>query len=147
MKEFKEYLEKRIVKRKNPDLSRARDLIEESQRKYDALIETIEKIGIKDENANDIIESCYNILIFLIRAKLHQEGYKAEGFSAHEAEVSYLKNLNFSDTDIDFIDNLRSHRNNILYYGKRFQKENADKILEFLKNTEPKLKEILQKKS
>ena len=145
MKEFKEYLEKRVVTRKTRDLSRAKDLIEESERKYNSLKEINEKIGIKEENANDIIEACYNILIFLIRARLYKDGYKAEGFSAHQAEISYLKELDFSDADIIFMDNLRAYRNNILYYGKKFQKENAENIFRFLEKILPILKEKVQK--
>ena len=125
--------------------SRAKDLIEESERKYNSLKEINEKIGIKEENANDIIEACYNILIFLIRARLYKDGYKAEGFSAHQAEISYLKELDFSDADIIFMDNLRAYRNNILYYGKKFQKESAENIFRFLEKILPILKEKVQK--
>jgi len=61
LKEFEYYLEKGIVKKQSPDLSRARDLINESERKLDSLNLILDKIGILDSNANDLIESCYDI--------------------------------------------------------------------------------------
>lgn len=145
MKSFKEYLEKRVIKKQSPNIARATDLIEESERKYRVLRDIIAKIGLNGDNANDIIESCYNILIFLIRAQLYKKGYKAEGFSAHEAEVSYLKDLDFSDADVQIMDNLRLYRNSMLYYGKKFEKENAETLFAFLERIRPKLKKKVEK--
>ena len=64
---FKEYLDKGIIKKKNPDLSRAKDLFEEAERKFNSLNVIIEKIGLHDGNANDIIEYCYDIIINFIK--------------------------------------------------------------------------------
>lgn len=103
----------------------------------------LDKIGLNDENANDIIEDCYDILISLIRAKMLLSGFNSSGIGAHEAEVAYMKNLDFLDTEIRFMNELRYFRNGIMYYGKRFDKEYAEKVLNFLK----KIKEKLNKKS
>ena len=48
-----------------------------------------------EENANDIIENCYNILIGLIRSKMLLQGFNSSGSWAHEAEISYLRELKF----------------------------------------------------
>ena len=70
IKSFEEYLKIGIVKRITADIQRAESLILESERKHTLLPTMIDKMGIGDNNANDYIEYCYNILIFLIRAKM-----------------------------------------------------------------------------
>ena len=96
--------------------------------------ERIEKIGVRDDNANEYVEQCYDIIMFLIRAILYKEGYKSQGLGAHEAEISYLEKLHIEKKDILFIDKLRYYRNRILYYGRRFDKVYAEKVIVFLKN-------------
>ncbi len=73
------------------------------------------------------------------------DGYKAVGFSAHEAEVSYLSKLEFSESEIVFMDEIRYSRNSILYYGKKFDKDYAEKVLKFLDATYSKLRELVEK--
>ena len=53
------------------------------------------------------------------------EGYNASGLGAHEAEVSYLRVLGFSENDVQFADQLRFFRNGMLYYGTMLDKEYA----------------------
>lgn len=112
---------------------RAKNLLLESERKMNSLKENIDKVGIHDNNANDYVEYCYDILMFLIRSKLFLEGYSSSGHGAHEAEVSYVKELGFNENDTRFLNQLRYFRNRILYYGKRFDKEYAEKVVEFTK--------------
>jgi hypothetical protein len=140
MKEFSFYVEKRIIQRVNPNMSRARDLIEESERKRRSLSQLLNKIGLSDDNSNDIIEYCYDIIISLVRAKIFSAGYKSSGEGAHEAEVSYMKTLGFSEAEAKFMDDLRYFRNGIKYYGKRFGKEYAEKVLGFMETATAKLK-------
>ena len=77
--------------------------------------------------------------MFLIRSKMFETGYNSSGHGAHEAEVAYGKQLGFSDIDIVLLDQLRYFRNGILYYGKRFDKEYAEKIISFTENNYSKL--------
>ena len=79
------------------------------------------------------MEYCYDILLFLIRAKLYAEGYSSIGQGAHEAEVSYVRNLGIHEKDVQFLDQLRYFRNGILYYGKRLDAEYAEKVITFTK--------------
>lgn len=142
IKNFEEFVESGVIKKQAADKYRVKDLVEESNRKNNSLKEILEKVGLKDENANDIIESCYDILMYLIRAKLYLDGYSASGLSAHEAEVSYLKKLGFSDEDIEFMNQLRYFRNGMMYYGKRFDREYAEKVIYFLNKIRPRLKRL-----
>ena len=103
-------------------------------------MEFIEKVGIKDGSVNHIIKNSYDIIMELIRAKMLIKGYSSSGKGAHEAEVSYLRNLDFSENKVQFINQLRYFRNGIVYYGKRFDKEYSKKSITFFKKIRKKLK-------
>ena len=99
LKRFEEYLKEGVVRKGNADKERARSLIIESERKMNSLKENLEKIGIKNENANDYLEYCYDIIMFLIRAELYLKGFNSSGQGAHEAEVSYLRVMGFRENE------------------------------------------------
>ncbi len=143
VKSFEEFIKEGVVKRISPDKQRAENLFVESERKYLLLQKTIENMSIDDNNANDYVEYCYNIVLFLIRAKMLEQGYTSSGQGAHEAEVAFTRNLGFSGSEVQFLDQLRYFRNGILYYGKRLDQEYAEKIIEFTKRTYNKIKEII----
>ncbi|HJZ18651.1 MAG TPA: hypothetical protein VJ208_00940 [Candidatus Nanoarchaeia archaeon] len=145
-KDFEYYLLKGIVRKITPDMPRAKFLIEESEISFEGLKEAIQIIGINNKNANLMVKNCYDILMGLIRAKLLFEGYVSSGNYAHEAEISYLKKINFSDNEISFLNELRHFRNSVTYYGKILDKEYAEKIAEFTKKNYLKLKKLVNKK-
>ena len=142
VKFFEEFIDDGIIKKVSVDKERAKSLILESERKMKSLNENIDKIGIKDDNANDYVEYCYDILMFLIRARLYSLGYSSRGQGAHEAEVSFARNMGFGETEVQFLNQLRYFRNGILYYGTRLDKEYAEKVLEFTKINYLKLKSV-----
>lgn len=142
IKKFDWFIRENIVKKQNIDKSRAEFLIKESEKDYLCLLEMIEKLGVNEGNANTFIKSCYDILMELIRAKMLLEGYNASGFGAHEAEVSYMRVLNFNERDVQFADQIRFFRNGMLYYGTIIDKAYAEKVIEFTKKVYPKLKSI-----
>lgn len=146
IKNFNDYQKDGIVKKRYPDLSKANFLIKESEKGYSFINSIIKNIGLNEENANSIVKLCYDTLMELIRAKMLLNGYKAVGMGAHEAEVAYLREINFNENDIQFADKLRYNRNGILYYGVIFDKEYAEKVLEFMKKTHPRLMDILKPK-
>jgi len=139
LKEFEEYIKQGIVKKQSPDKPRAEFLIKESQRSYLSFLEMSKKIELTDNNANDFIKSCHDILMEVIRAKMLLEGYNASGYRAHEAEISYMRVLGFSEKDIQFADQIRYFRNGMLYYGTFLDKEYAERVIEFLKRIYLKL--------
>ena len=144
MREFNEYILEGIAKKITPDKKRALTLIEDSDKRNLFLSQVTESIEITDNNANYIIEEIYDILIGLIRAKMLLAGYSATGNYAHEAEVAYLQNIKFQETEISVMNELRQFRNGIKYYGRRYKKEEASKSIDFLKLILPKLKEMVQ---
>ncbi len=144
LKTFEEFLKDGIVRKITPDKQRSESLSAEAERKRNSLKESVEKIGVKDENANNYVEYCYDIIMFLIRAKLFSGGYSSSGQGAHEAEVSYMRNLGFDEPDVRFADEVRYFRNGILYYGKTMDEEYANKVLNFLDKVYPVLRRLLK---
>ena len=145
LKKFEEYIDQGIMRNVSINKERAKSLLLESERKFNSLKERTEKLSVKDDNANDYIEYCYDLPMHLVRAKLYCAGYCASGQGAHEAEVSYLIKLDFSEKELRFMDQLRYFRNGILYYGTRLDEEYAKKVIEFTNKQYPRLKEIVKK--
>lgn len=138
MREFESFLNEKDVKKKSKDLVRAKSLLDEAEKRK----KFVERISLSDKDANYIIENIYDVIRQLIEAKLSLEGYKSY---SHEATVSYLKKLDFSDNQIRFLDELRKIRNGIKYYGKKSDKGYTKKVLDFMKEIYGKLKEIVEK--
>lgn len=143
IKNFDEFIKENVVKKQSVDRSRAEFLIKESENSYMNLLKMVEKINVDDTNANMFVKLCYDILMELIRAKMLLEGYNASGYKAHEAEVSYLRVLNFNEREVQFIDQLRFFRNGIIYYGTQLDKIYAEKVIEFTKIMYSKLKKLI----
>jgi len=143
LRKFEDFIKQGVIKKKHPDKDRAKSLIEESDRKFKSMKKILNKVGLDNENSNDIIESCYDILTYLIRAKMLSNGFSSSGNGAHEAEVSYLRTLKFPEVEVEFMNKLRYFRNGIMYYGERFDKEYAEKVIKFLKKNRERLNNIL----
>ena len=143
MKNFEYFLNQKIVRKQIPDKSRAEFLIKEAEQNYLYLLELIKKIKISEKNANNFVKVCYDIFMEMIRAKMLVKGYYASGIGAHEAEISYLKEIGFSEGDVQFADRIRFFRNGMLYYGTILDKEYAEKVIAFTKRISLKLKRIL----
>lgn len=142
---FEDYLKKGIVKRQRQDISRARFLIQSSDISKLDLDNRIKNEGPTDINANSLIKETYDLIMELIRAKMLVSGYSSSGEGAHEAEVSFLRMLGFSENDLRFLNQIRFIRNGISYYGKIFKKEDAEDIINFLKEFYPRLRSKLSK--
>lgn len=140
---FEDYIKKGIVKKQHIDSSRANFLIQGAEISKIDLDNRIKHEGPTNINANSLIKESYDAIMELIRAKMLLEGYSASGEWAHEAEVSFLRNLGISEKDVNFLNYLRFIRNGISYYGKRFYTEDAQDVLNFLSRIYPLLKNKL----
>lgn len=141
LKSFEEFLNEGIVKRQRLDNSRASSLRQEAEKRKSFLKVMVDKIKVSDDNANYFVENSYDIIMELIRAKLLSDGFKASGINAHEAEVSYLRSLGFSEYEVRFVNELRYFRNGIIYYGRRLDADYANRVLNFLDAIYIKLRE------
>ena len=139
LKDFDEFLEDGTVRKITPDKNRANYLKEEAGKRLKFLSKLKASFGIRDDNANYIVENCYDALSELIRARMLEAGYSASGPGAHEAEVAFLRKLSFSDADIIFLNELRYFRNGILYYGKSLDRGYALKADSFTVRIFPEL--------
>jgi len=146
MRNFDGYLKEGIARKIMPDKKRADSLIENSDKRNFFFQQIIKAIEITDDNANYVIEQVYDILMELVRAKMLLSGYYASGNYAHEAEVSYLVKLGFTDYEIGTMDEIRKFRNGVKYYGRRYKKDEAEKSIDFLSSIMPKLKKLLNQK-
>jgi hypothetical protein len=135
MKRFEEYVDLGVVKKQTPNIYRADSLVFEAKLKKKFLEQVVSRTPWKEIYPNFIIDSCYDIILELIRAKLFVEGYKTD---SHEAEVSFA--LNFLPVElVMFIDELRYFRNRIKYYGKIMDRDYSKKVLHFTRKIYPML--------
>ena len=139
LKNFEEFIKEGIIKKQSPDIDRANSLIKESIKSQKFLKDISEKIGVSNDNANNIIKNTYDIIMELIRARMFMEGLNSSGYGAHEAEVSFLREIEFPESEVQIINQLRYFRNGIMYYGKSFDKEYASKVLNLLRKVKNKL--------
>ncbi len=139
LRTFEEFLQDGTVAKASPNMPRARSLAVEAGRRKRFLHEMLSKIGMSDDNANYFIESSYDIVISLLRAKMLAAGYISSGKGAHEAEVSFMRKLSFAEIDVRFMNDLRYYRNGILYYGERFDARYGKKAVDFMERMFPRL--------
>jgi hypothetical protein len=78
----------------------------------------------------------------LVRAKMFLDGYNAG--NSHEAEVSYMTIIGFSETDAKYMDEIRYYRNGTKYYGTMLNNEYTENVIKFLNKIYPKLIKILK---
>ena len=143
LKKFSEFLEEGIIRKQFPDKERARFLINEAENSYQSLLEMIKKIEINDKNANIFIKNSYDPIMELIRAILLIRGFNSSGSYAHEAEVAYLRELNFSEKEVQFANQLRFFRNGIMYYGTILKADYALKVIDFVKKIYHRLRSLV----
>ena len=140
LKNFDEFLASGIVKKQTPNKHRAFSLFKEAEDKRKFLDAALKNISPQQMHFNFIVDSCYDIIMELIRAKMFIDGYNAG--NSHQAEVSYMKNIGFFESDARFMDEIRYYRNGIKYYGTILDKEYAEKVFAFLNKIYPLLKKI-----
>jgi len=144
LRKFEEFINSGIVKIQTPNRQRSLALIKEAEEKKSFLSVSINNIPRKQMNANFIVDYCYDIIMELIRAKMFMDGYNAG--NSHEAEVSYLENLGFSELERRFMNEIRYYRNGTKYYGTMLDNDYADKVLSFLEKIYPRLKRLPDQK-
>ena len=140
LRKFEEFVKQGVVVRRSPNQTRANSLRDDSSGEKKFFDEVRSKIALTDENANSFIKSCYDIIMPLLRAKMLEAGFDASGDGAHEAEVSYMRNLGFSGSETGFINDLRYFRKGILYYGEKHDAEYALKVIDFMERCYAKLR-------
>jgi uncharacterized protein (UPF0332 family) len=142
LKPFNDFIKDGIVRKQLPDKERAKFLIGEAENSYNSLLDMVKKVGINNINANTFVKNAYDPMMELVRAILLIKGFNSSGSYAHEAEVAYLKELDFSEADVQFANQLRYFRNGVMYYGTILKADYANKVITFVKKIYPILKSL-----
>jgi hypothetical protein len=133
MKAFREFLAQGMIKEREKDEARARNLIKSAEKRKSVM----EKyLPLNEETTVQIIEESYDVIREMLEAKLCKEGYKSYN---HEAVIAYLSELGFSQEEVLFVDRLREIRHGTKYYGKNVSIEYAQKVRNFLERIYEKL--------
>lgn len=141
LKAFDEFLKSGVVKKQTPNKERALSLIKEAEEKRQFLTISLRNIPKSDMSPNFIIDYCYDIIMELLRAKMFIEGYNPG--ASHEAEVAYMKNVGFPESEIRFMNEVRYYRNGTKYYGTILDADYAEKVLWFMERAYGRLMEII----
>jgi hypothetical protein len=142
-RKFQEFLDLGIVKKQTPNKERARSLIKEAEGKKHFLMIALKNIPKEEINPNFIVDSCYDIFMELIRARMFQDGFNAG--NSHEAEISYSQLLGFNESEVRFMNSIRYYRNGTKYYGSILSEEYAKSVFNFLNKIYPKLITLVKK--
>ena len=140
--EFEHYVEKNLVKKKSVDVNEADALMRKAEERLEFSIK-IRKIN--EQTASFIFEDIYECLREASQSLMSLKGYKPY---SHEALISFLKILNFLESDIGIFNGYRILRNKTIYGGERISVEKCKEALNFLVLFLPKLKkefEVLRK--
>ena len=128
MKDFDYYMKKGEVRKTTKDISLAESLVKRLKENADYIL-TLEST---EKSAPIIFRNLYDCLREAVDAILALEGYKSY---SHQASIIFLKNFkDFSEEDLQKLDNFRKKRNNSLYYGKPIILDETKEIIEFYKN-------------
>lgn len=134
--DWKECLNKRLVKNVNVDVNLINSLIKTSKNK----LESENKLIMDDITSASKISLAYDSLRELLEALAVKLGYKIYN---HEAYTSFLKEIVKETYLGDEFDELRKIRNSINYYGRPITIDEARKIIERIKVLREKIKSLL----
>lgn len=123
--DWKECLKQRTVKETKEDKNLIKSLLETSEIKLKSADSLSEEFFISK------ISLLYDSLREILEALAIKKGFKIYN---HECYVAFLKEILNLSREADIFDNLRKTRNAINYYGKKLEKEEADAVIEQLKN-------------
>ena len=124
-----------------PDKERARSLVKLAKLRYEKI-----KTFDKEKESSLIVEGYYEVAKELATAVLFTDGYKT---LSHKDLIEYLYlnfKHNFSDLDINLLDQLRKLRNNTVYYGIFIEPSYVKRNEEHIGKIISKLFEICEKK-
>ena len=137
--EFEYYIKENLVKKKSVDVNEADALMRKAEERFEFSIKTRE---INGNTASFIFEDIYECLREASQSLMSLKGYKPY---SHEALVSFLKSLNFLESDFEMFNRYRILRNKTVYGGERISVEKCKEVLDFLVLFFPKLKKEFNK--
>ncbi|MEM3405794.1 MAG: hypothetical protein QW117_02360 [Candidatus Pacearchaeota archaeon] len=129
--DWKECLKQRIVKETKEDKNLVKSLLETAEIKLKSAD------FLADEFFISKISLLYDSLREILEALAIKKGFKIYN---HECYVAFLKEIMGLSREADIFNDLRKTRNDINYYRRKLEKEEAKVIIEKLKNLISKFK-------
>lgn len=133
--DWKECLKQRIVKETKEDKNMIKSLLETAEIKLKSAD------SLADEFFISKISLLYDSLREILEALAIKKGFKIYN---HECYVAFLKEIIGLSREADIFNDLRKTRNDINYYGKKLEKEEAEVIIGKLKNLISKFKNMIK---
>lgn len=140
IKDFDYYLENDLCKKSSSNPSEAKSLINQS---IDRL-EFIETHEINEKNCSFLFESIYDSMREASQSLMSLKGYKPY---SHEAVIAFLKKYypnDFSNSELEELNNYRILRNNIVYKAEKANEKETQKALELCKKIIQKIRKKFQ---
>ncbi len=125
--DWDECLRKRIAKEISKDEELINSLLKTSQNKFDSE----EKLKLNEITANSKISLLYDSLREILETLALKNEFKIYN---HECYTCFLKEIMNESIKADEFDDLRKIRNSINYYGKEISIQEAEEVLERIKN-------------
>ncbi len=133
MKSFEEFVNTEQVRRATPDAGLARALRKDAEMR----VQVILQLSLSAESATLVFEQVYEALRQCIDALLALNGYKSY---SHIASIVFLQRFpEFTEADINNLDNAREKRNLAKYYAKQVLPEETKELLALYNKLKPKL--------
>ena len=136
MKEFTYFLKQNVVKRQAPDANLARATYSESVERL-----ALAKRLLRSEKAKYVLENTYEAMREAADAVLYKKGFKSY---SHEASISFLKGIGFTEQELREFDRFRKIRNDIKYYGGDCDEHDAKAAIKLAEKLIPRIKELLK---
>ena len=125
--DWQECSNKRIVKNVKLDADMIKSLIKSSKNK----LESENKLTMSSVTAASKLSLAYDSLRELLEALALKNGYKVYN---HECYTAFLKEIVGESNKGDEFNEIRKTRNAVNYYGKDLSIEEAEKVIERIKN-------------
>ncbi|MEM4282489.1 MAG: hypothetical protein QW559_01075 [Candidatus Woesearchaeota archaeon] len=133
--DWRECLKQRIAKETKEDKNMIISLLETAEIKFNSTD------SLADEFLISKISLLYDSLREILEALPIKKGFKIYN---HECYTAFLKEILNLSREADIFDNLRKTRNAVNYYGKKLEKEEAEVVVEQLKNLILKFKKMMK---
>ena len=132
---FEYYLSKGLVKKMRKNLSLARSMMESAEDRFEFAS------SILEEKPRYALENAYEAVIEAIDSLLALNGFKSW---SHEADIAFLRDFGFNESEIRRLDTSRNKRHASKYYGVEFSVQEAKEEVKFLDRVFKKIIKIVK---
>lgn len=141
MRRFESFIGTKDLRKVSPDPGLAESLTKDAQQRSKLILQ----LPLSKESATLVFEQIYESLRQCIDALLALKGYKSY---SHVASIAFLQTCKeFSEGDIQKMDNAREKRNLAKYYAKQVEVTETQDLIVFYHQIKPRLDALYQQVS